>query len=237
MRPKMQAAGSAGTGHAGESSPVAPTGAAQVAPELSQAQRAERALERDRRPEELPIDRAFLEASLDLTRTIRTLVAAVVPRFADWCWVDLIGEDGVPQRVEVAHADPAQKPLADEMRALCVGLGWATPAAQSMRDGAPRLFRAVTGDVMTWATHDERHLAVLRAMRPSSLLAVPLAARGRTIGAFTLIRSTMLPAFDEEALLFAKELALPAALALDNARRYEAERDARRAAEGRLRGG
>lgn len=236
MRPKMQAAGSAGTGHAGEPSRVAPAGAAQ-ATELSQAERAERALERDRRAEELPIDRAFLEASLDLPRTIRTLVAAVVPRFADWCWVDLIGEDGVPQRVEVAHADPTQKPLADEMRALCVGLGWATPAAQSMRDGAPRLFRAVTGDVMTWATHDERHLAVLRAMRPSSLLAVPLAARGRTIGAFTLIRSTMLPAFDEEALLFAKELALPAALALDNARRYEAEREGRRVAEERLRRG
>jgi GAF domain-containing protein len=232
----MQAAGSAGTGHAGEPTRVAPAGAAQ-ATELSQAERAERALERDRRAEELPIDRAFLEASLDLPRTIRTLVAAVVPRFADWCWVDLIGEDGVPQRVEVAHADPTQKPLADEMRALCVGLGWATPAAQSMRDGAPRLFRAVTGDVMTWATHDERHLAVLRAMRPSSLLAVPLAARGRTIGAFTLIRSTMLPAFDEEALLFAKELALPAALALDNARRYEAEREGRRVAEERLRRG
>jgi GAF domain-containing protein len=237
MRTKLsQPVGSGGSGHAGGVTvPSDGSGPARASAEdlaqLTQAERAARALEQHRGAKEIPIDRAFLEAALDLRRTIRTLVAATVPRLADWCWVDLIGGDGTPRRVEVAHADPAQTALADEMRALSVGLGWATPAAQSMRDRAPRLFRVVTGEVMTWATHDERHLAVLRAMHPNSLLAVPLVARDRIIGALTLIRSTMLPPLDEEALLAAEELAAPAALALDNARRYEAERSARIAAD------
>ena len=113
------------------------------------------------------------------------------------------------------------------------GQGWATPAAQSIRDGSPRLYRDVTNEIMEWATHDEQHLAVLRAIKPNSLLAVPLVARDRAIGALTFIRSTTQPGLDEKDLVFAEDLAVPAALALDNARWYQAERAARNAAEER----
>jgi GAF domain-containing protein len=193
-----------------------------MAPQPSQAERAARALERDRSAPRMPTDRAFLAASLDSRSALRTLVEAIVPGFADWCWVDLVDEGGLPHRVEVAQADPADAPLAQNMRALGFGPGWATPSAQAIRDRAPRLYREVSHELMEWATHDERHLAVLRAMRPSSLLAVPLVARDRVIGAVTVIRSRMLPALDEAALVFLEDLAVPAALALDNARRYEA---------------
>ena len=201
---------------------------------LSQAERAARALERDRGPREIPIDRAFLEAALDLRLTVRTLVAAFVPRFADWCFVDLLDADGVPHRVEVAPADPGQLQLAAEMLSLGFGPGWATPSAQAIRDGTPRLYREVSPEIMVWATHDEHHLAVFRAMGPRSLLAVPLVARDRVIGAITVFRSTMVPGFDEWSLVVAGEIAAPAALALDNARAFETERAARLAAEARI---
>ena len=71
--------------------------------------------------------------------------------------------DGIPRRVEVAHGDPAKASLAQEMRAIAFGPGWSTPGAQTIRDRAPRLFRDVSSEVMEWATHGERHLAVLRA--------------------------------------------------------------------------
>jgi len=71
-------------------------------------------------------------------------------------------------------------------------------------------------------------------MKPSSLLAVPLVARDRPIGALTLIRSAMQPPLDDAALVVAEELAAPAALALDNARRYEAERAGHLAAQAAL---
>ncbi len=197
---------------------------------LTQAQRAERALAEGRRDRQIPIERAFLQAALDFRQTLRVLVAAVVPRFADWCFVDLIDGDGIPRRVEVAHGDPAKAPLAQEMRAIAFGPGWSTPGAQTIRDRAPRLFRDVSSEVMEWATHGERHLAVLRAIRPNSLLTVPLVARDRTIGSITLIRSTMTPGLDENDLVYAEALAEPAALALDNARWYQAERAGRGAA-------
>lgn len=187
---------------------------------LSLAERAARALERDRGPREIPIDRAFLEASLDLGRAIRTVVAAFVPRFADWCFVDLVDDDGVPRRVEVAPADPEQAPLAAEMLSIGFGPGWATPSAQAIRDRAPRLYRDVSPELLAWATHDERHRAVFAAMGPRSLVAVPLVARERCLGAITLFRSSMTPPLDEWGLVFAEQIAAPAALAIDNALRF-----------------
>ncbi|ABC80204.1 GAF domain-containing protein [Anaeromyxobacter dehalogenans] len=230
-----RAAAMGGTGHAGGVIHV-PAVADEPSPapadlaSLTQAQRAERALAEGRREREIPIERAFLQAALDFRQTLRVLVSAVVPKFADWCFVDLIDGDGIPRRVEVAHGDPAKAPLAQEMRSIAFGPGWATPGAQTIRDRAPRLFRQVTTEVMEWATHGERHLAVLRAIKPNSLLSVPLVARDRVIGSITLIRSNMLPGLDEADMVFAEALAEPAALALDNARWYQAEKAGRGAA-------
>jgi len=229
---KSRAAAAGGHGHAGGSIHVPPaqadTGpAAASLQHLSQAERAARALAETRREKEIPIERAFLHAALDFRQTLRILVSAVVPRLADWCFVDLIDGDGIPRRVEVAHADPAKAPIAQEMRSISFGPGWATPAAQAIRDRSPRLYRDVSHDIMHWATHDERHLSILRSIRPNSLLAVPLIARDRAVGAVTLIRSAMQPGLDEGDLVFMEELAVPAALALDNARWYQAEKASR----------
>ena len=223
-----------GTGHAGGTVQVPAQQAAPSAPadlaHLTQAERAERALAEGPREKDISLERAFLMAALDFRQSLRILVSAIVPRFADWCFVDLIDGDGIPRRVEVAHADPAKTPVAQEMRSISFGPGWATPAAQAIRDRAPRLYREVSGEIMEWATHDERHLGVLRAIRPNSLLAVPLVARDRAIGALTLIRSTTQPGLSEDDLVAVEQLSIPAALALDNARWFQLEKAARSAA-------
>ena len=238
IRPRgLASAAAGGTGHGGGGGALrVPAGeAAHATPadlaRLSQAERAERALAEGRRERSVPIDRAFLAAALDFRETLRILVAVLVPGFADWCLVDLVDGNGIPRRVEVAHADPAKAPLAQELREIGVGPGWATPGAQAIRDRAPRLYPELTPELLTWATHDARHRAALEAMRPNSLLAFPLVARGQAIGAVTVVRSAMLPGFDEADLVFAEDLAVPAALALDGARHHERERAARRAAE------
>jgi GAF domain-containing protein len=198
---------------------------------LSQAERARRAIAESRRARPLRIDRAFLAAALDQRRVMRTLVAAAVPRFADWCFVDLVDGNGIPRRVEVAHGDPAKALVARQMRSIRFGPGWATPGCLAIRDRAPRLYRELSEELLAWMAHDERHLAVLRAIRPNSMICVPLVADDRAIGAITLVRSTTFPAFDEDDLVFAEELATPAALALAGACAYQAERAGRASAE------
>ncbi|HEX2729405.1 MAG TPA: GAF domain-containing SpoIIE family protein phosphatase, partial [Rubrobacteraceae bacterium] len=64
------------------------------------------------------------------------------------------------------------------------------------------------------------HLDILRELAPRSIMSVPLLARGRTIGAMTLVSSDPDRRYDEEDLALAENLAYRCALAADNARLY-----------------
>ncbi len=171
----------------------------------------------------------LLEASLDVRATLRAVVTAVVPSFADWCFVDLVGADGIPQSAELACGDPAKADLAAALRTVVPALGWAPKTAQAIRDPAPRLIREVA-NLVDWAAHDDRQLAALRRISPNSIIAAPLVARDRPIGTLTLIRSWT-AAFEESDIPFVERLAAPAALALDNARWLAAEQAARKRVE------
>lgn len=190
---------------------------------MSQAERAARALAEGRQ-QVVPFELQLLSATLDYGSTLRTVAAALVPRFADWAFIHLVDEGGIARRVRVAHADPARAALAARFRHLVPGPGWATLTAQAIRDGAPRLVRTVTEEVLRWAAHDDQHLAALRALAPHSILVLPLPARDRIIGGITLMRAAHVPGFSEEDLVEAQKIAAPAALALDNARTVAAER-------------
>src|SRR5687768_1291652 len=46
-----------------------------------------------------------LAESLDPAATLAAVSELIVPALADWCIVDLVGDDGTVERAAVAHAD------------------------------------------------------------------------------------------------------------------------------------
>ena len=177
--------------------------------------------------------------SLDLTRTAQELTELVVPRFADFASVDLFdevmrGEDPADSRPgspvllrRVAH-------LAGELSfpETAVALGEAdeyppfSPPAQALRIGQAVL-SAGTGDpdFDRWIAEAPHRAEVLEGFAITSLVAVPLTARGTTLGVAMLLR-TRADAFTRDDFTLARELVGRAALCVDNARRYTRERSA-----------
>jgi signal transduction histidine kinase len=81
-------------------------------------------------------------------------------------------------------------------------------------------------DAMLEATaRDAEHLALLRALQLRSAIIAPLIARGRTLGALTLLAAESGRRYDARDLRVAEDLAARAALAVDNARLYRAAQD------------
>jgi signal transduction histidine kinase len=76
---------------------------------------------------------------------------------------------------------------------------------------------------------DDEQRRLLEVLRPRSLLAVPLRAANRVVGALVLYASESGRQYGEEDLRMAEELAGRAALAVENARLYEAAQSATRA--------
>jgi signal transduction histidine kinase len=84
------------------------------------------------------------------------------------------------------------------------------------------LVPVLTDEMFVAAAKDEEHLQLLRSLGASSLMIVPMTARGRTFGAITMMRGPGSAHFGPDDLRLGEELARRAALAVDNAQLYRA---------------
>ncbi len=167
-----------------------------------------------------------LASSLEYRTTLAAVAELVVPRIADWCAVDLLGEDGSLKRLAVSHVDPAKVRSALEVAdRYPTDMAPAHGTAQIVRTGRPELVAEITDEMLRGAARDAEHLEILRELGLRSYIGVPLVARGRTLGVISLISAESGRVYTEGDLAQAMELARRAATAVDNARLYQSARD------------
>lgn len=198
--------------------------------ELAEALRRERAA-RSAAEEQARLQRVLSEAgaaiaaSLDLKDVLAAITGSIVPEFADWCGVSLLRADGEIQLVAEASVDEA---LARSIAALRSRVRPSLEAPHGMgaviRTGHSEFFPEVPEEIWREVAQSQG-LSVdeLMRLRIRSGVVVPLPARGRTLGAVTLIRTRPEP-YDELERRFAEDLAARAALAIENATMFSLER-------------
>ncbi len=171
----------------------------------------------------LAVASAALAATLDVESTIRTVCRLAVPTLADSCLVDLVDEDGAVRRHEVAHVEPRKEQITREiMRRYPAEPVASHPVVEVIRSGKSQLIARVSEHLLKTVALDSRHLALLREMAYRSALVVPLIAHGRILGAVSLVSTESDREFTPSDLRTAEELASRAAVAIENARLYEA---------------
>jgi PAS domain S-box-containing protein len=160
---------------------------------------------------------AELAGSLDAQAATAHLPRLVAPALADWCIVSLVDDEGRPRDVGHWHADPALRPLVARYAAARLEAMPATaPVGRALLSGEP--VHAPLREVLDLLPPGEAH-DTLAALDPESGVALPLRARGRTLGVLTLFfRRGWTPR--QEDLATAQDVADRAGLALDNARLY-----------------
>ncbi len=156
---------------------------------------------------------AALSNSLNLDDTLESLLRATVPRLADLAGVTIVESPGQPWRSDLAWLDPGGS--VPRIRSI----GGREGPHDCLRDALDRVLASGVPEQLTGlaitnpfaeATGAQLHFALIR----------PLIARGRTLGALTLVMGDSGRAFRAEDLALAEELAGRAAVALDNARLY-----------------
>jgi signal transduction histidine kinase/putative methionine-R-sulfoxide reductase with GAF domain len=174
-----------------------------------------------------------LATSLDWAETLDRVARLAIPALADWCILDVLEEDGETIReVAVAAADPRKENLLRELRVRYrPDRDSPQPAAEALRTRRPAVYREFDPELLESTARDERHFELLRELHPRSAVAVPLIARGHTIGALTLATAESQRIYGEEEVGLAVGLAARAALAVDNTILLERERQARADAE------
>jgi PAS domain S-box-containing protein len=169
-----------------------------------------------------------LASSLDYATTLRSVARLAVPTLADWCAVDVVTEDGEVERLAVEHVDPAKVRLALELEERWPSDRQAPHGVHAVvRTGEAQMMPDIPDSLLASAARDPEHLDALRALGLRSFVCVPLTARGRVLGALTLVHAESGRSHDAADLALAEELARRAAVAIDNARLFGETEDAR----------
>lgn len=173
--------------------------------------------------------------TLDMDTTCRELASFVVPAFADVAAVDVFPP-------EVGHAVRRPAPGVVRLRRAALrGVGDLDEQVQ--RFGHPGEYvdfaadsavtRCLTGNgpvLDDWSDEGAGRSAATSERIAASLaiglrqaLIVPIVARSRPLGTLSLVRAEGAPAFSDQDVAVARELAVRAGVGLDHARRYDHE--------------
>jgi len=159
------------------------------------------------------------------------IVRLPVPDIADICIVDLV-DNGEIGGASVHAVDPRSAELLRESRARYpLDAGGPHPVAVVARTAQPHVQSEMSPERLRAFAVDEEHLNRMLSAGYGTSLAVPLIARGRTIGVLSFLRFGAGDPYDESDAELAGEVAGRAALALDNARLFAELRRAERQLE------
>ncbi|MEV0124457.1 SpoIIE family protein phosphatase [Streptomyces sp. NPDC050703] len=173
-------------------------------------------------------------SSLDLSRTIREVSRAVVPRFTDvagtYLREQVVAGEGFPEgppdettlwhRVAVEHTDEPGRwddvvPVGESMPFPAH-----TPFFQCMTSGDPVLVPRITEEMGNAIASQFEKRDIRPLINHRSMLVVPLKARNVVLGFMILLRHRERPVFNDMDRVTGAELAARAGLVLDNARMY-----------------
>ncbi|HSY40128.1 MAG TPA: HAMP domain-containing sensor histidine kinase, partial [Polyangia bacterium] len=136
-------------------------------------------------------------------------------------------EGDEPVRLTVTPADPAKAAVCERLATLRLDRRH-LPSWSAIETKRPQLLGVITSEQLEAMAQNTEHLALLRELAPRSAIIAPMFSGSGLFGAL-VVASTTAGRFGERDLDFVTELARRAALAIENARLFEAEQRATRA--------
>src|SRR5687767_3370140 len=119
---------------------------------------------------------AELASLSDYQATLDKIAHLAVPRFADWCAVDIVSDGGTLQRVAVAHSDAAKERLARDLhRRFLPSREWMKGAGpwHVLRTGRAERAEELSDEMLVRTIVNPDYLAALRSLGMRSYVGVP----------------------------------------------------------------
>lgn len=166
-----------------------------------------------------------LSSSLDLDSTLSSVARLALPVLADMAMVDIV-EDGAVRRIGASHTESRGAEIFDRAREHPPDLREKGLQAEVIRSGHSMVVPTLDEEWIQRNARGPEHAELMKALNIGSIAVVPLRTHREVLGALSLIRSSGRPAFDDADRNLAEELGRRAAVAVENARLYEAAQTA-----------
>ncbi len=159
---------------------------------------------------------AVSDAGGSLEQTFDEVCSILVPELADFCMIDVIGEDRVPRRVAVRIAPGGDEEIEQWLAERLPSVPAPMLDGEQRDSLTPRFYERMSDDDLRELAHDPEDLEFLRRLNPRSAITVALNARGRVTGSLTIGVAWSGRRYRDEDARFAWILSGRVALALDN---------------------
>jgi serine phosphatase RsbU (regulator of sigma subunit) len=161
------------------------------------------------------------DRSLDPLQTMRTIAEVAVPRLAPMCAIDLLGDDAaVLDTVTVSERSELIQPFERLRGPNPVDAARNNPVAHAIRSRELVLYDLNDTHLFDWDAPEVSHFVARSGYR--SIVAIPLIARGRVLGALSFLYPYPAHRHDPEHTALMRDFANRAATALYNANMYVA---------------
>jgi PAS domain S-box-containing protein len=171
-----------------------------------------------------------LATSLEHRSTFANIARLLVPALGDWCAIDILTGDGRIERAITHHSDPKRAAWGAELqRRMSPTVEDSWGIGRVIRTCDPEFLPELNEELLAAVAPSQQHLEIWREIGLRSGMIVPLSARGRTIGALSLLYAESGRRFSADDLALATEIARRAALAVENARLFQEASEASRA--------
>ena len=162
-----------------------------------------------------------LASSLDYRSTLNRLARLTIEQLADWCAIDILEGDDL-HRLVVDHRDPRKLEAAERFRQEYPPDAYPHYGPRAVvRSGKSEYLSEITDEIIESSNRAPGFVDTIRLLGLKSYICCPIAARGRILGALTLVSAESGRRYDEKDLRIAEEIARRAGIALDNATLYE----------------
>jgi PAS domain S-box-containing protein len=175
---------------------------------------------------------AELSLGPDVSASLQRVADLATEAIADWCSIDLIGEDGSIERCAISHNAAVNQRLAKAITSHTQNEDSLVAGVQRvLTSGKPAYVPDIAELLEAGAGEDHDFLEVAQGLGLHTWISVPLVARGETLGAASFFRSELGGRYTNADLQIVEEFARRAAAALDASRLYEQVQHRARAAQ------
>jgi PAS domain S-box-containing protein len=197
-------------------------GASKIARDISERRRAEEIAERAKRQALLVAQvSAVLTQSREIDLTLQGLTNVLVPGIADWCVIDVIRDRQIV-RPAVVHVDRRRIELVNVLRDKYGDTDSPFNPSYVMRTRKPAFLPVITETIIEdSAQGNPLRIEACRELGLAAYISVPMIARGRTFGSLTMAMAESGRRYSDHDLQLAEDIAVRAAMAIENAEAYD----------------
>ncbi len=164
----------------------------------------------------------LLSSSLDYEQTLERLAKLLTIRFADWCAVYLLNEDGTLHRVLATQEGISSGE--DRFAGKEHSLPWDKAndlLIHAIKTEKPQHVSNVTDEFRASFKNDSIHVVMSEYFGFHSVMFIPMIVRGRTLGVIEFVLGKSKKKYDREDVSLAEDLTHYASVAVENARLYK----------------